>query len=241
MVTGASRGLGRAIAVALARSGASVALLGRDREQLEITASQVQPLGVESACFVGDLTDPSQVQRLEREVLQQMGGVDILINNAGTVLRKTLLETDLEEWNQVLSTNLTSAFLLCKAFVPHMTGKGYGRIVNVTSIFSHVSFPGRSAYSASKAGLLAMSRALALELAPENITVVCISPGPTATEMALPMLSKPELAQTYTSRVPLGRFGKPEDVGELAAFLCSDSASFITGTDILIDGGWCAQ
>ena len=130
---------------------------------------------------------------------------------------------------------------MCRSFVPHMKGQGYGRILNLTSIMSHVSLAGRAAYSASKAGLLGMTRSLALELAPEGISVVGISPGPVATEMNLPLTQNPELNQQFVSKIPLGRWGKEEEIGQLALYLCSDAASFITGTDIVIDGGWCAQ
>jgi NAD(P)-dependent dehydrogenase (short-subunit alcohol dehydrogenase family) len=122
-----------------------------------------------------------------------------------------------------------------------MKGQGYGRILNLTSIMSHVSLPGRTAYSASKAGLLGFTRALALELAPEKITVNGISPGPYATEINRAVLQNPELNQQFVSRIPLGRWGQPEEVGEMAVYLCSDAAGFITGTDLLMDGGWTAQ
>jgi NAD(P)-dependent dehydrogenase (short-subunit alcohol dehydrogenase family) len=122
-----------------------------------------------------------------------------------------------------------------------MRGQGYGRIVNITSIMSHVSIAHRSAYSASKAGLLGFTRALALELAPDAITVNGISPGPIATEMNLPITQNPELNQQFVSKIPLGRWGKVEEIGKLALYLCSNEAGFITGTDLLIDGGWCAQ
>jgi len=125
--------------------------------------------------------------------------------------------------------------------VPHMKGKGYGRIVNMASMMSHVSLPGRAAYSASKAGLLGMTRALALELAPDGITVMAISPGPFATEMNKPLLNDPQMKQQFTSRIPVGHWGNPDDIGSLALYLCSDAASFLTGTDIVIDGGWMAQ
>jgi NAD(P)-dependent dehydrogenase (short-subunit alcohol dehydrogenase family) len=241
VITGASRGLGRAIAIALAESGASLALLGRDAAQLGITEAEAKRHGVDAACFLGDVADETQVAKLEREVVAHLGGVEILINNAGMNLRKPLVEFSLKEWNLVLNTNLTSVFLLCKAFVPHMKGNGYGRIINVTSTMSHVAIPLRGPYAASKAGLLALSRTLALELAPERITVACISPGPFATELNQSLLKDPEVQKSFTSRIPLGRWGKPQEVGKLAAYLCTEDAGFITGSDILIDGGWCAQ
>ncbi len=241
VVTGASRGLGRAIAVALGSAGASLALIGRDREALSASVHEVEGVGAEAAIFPTDITDEEQVSSLERDVLARFGHVDILVNNAGINVRKSFDEISLAEWNLVLATNLTSVFLLCRSFVPQMKGRGYGRIINVTSTLSHVSLPQRSAYSASKAGLLGLTKALALELATEGITVVAISPGPFATEMTTPLINDPNMNRQFLSRIPMGRWGKPEEVGQLARYLCSPEAGFITGTDILIDGGWTAQ
>lgn len=241
VVTGASRGIGNAIAVALAGAGARVALVARDAERLSATAARIAESGGDARPFIADVTSEDQIAALERDVVAAYGPPDILINNAGVNVRKNLLEFTLAEWNSVLTTNLTSAFLMCRAFVPRMRGRGYGRVINIASTMSHVSLPQRSAYSASKAGVLGLTRALALELAGDRITVVAISPGPFATEMNTPLLESAELTEFFMSRVALRRWGKVEEVGRLAVFLCSEDASFITGTDILIDGGWCAQ
>jgi len=241
LITGASKGLGKAMAVALGDAGASLALVARGREQLEQVAAQVRAGGAEVEVFPADVTSAEQVAALEQQVIGRFAKLDILINNAGINIRKGITEASLEDWMAVIDTNLTSVFLMCHSFVPHMKGRGYGRIINLTSIMSWVSLPGRVAYSASKAGLLGMTRALALELAPEGITCVGISPGPFATEMNTALIENPELNAQFMARVPLKRWGKVEEIGALAVYLCSEGAGYITGTDILIDGGWTAQ
>jgi len=241
LITGASRGLGKAMALALGGAGAKLALVARDKQKLEETAAEAAKLGAESAVFLADVAEESQVAALGSQVAARFGRVDILINNAGTNVRKPLVEYTLEEWRKVMDVNLTSVFLMCRAFIPHMRGRGYGRIINMTSIMSHVSLPGRSVYSASKAGLLGLTKALAQELAPDGITVIGISPGPFATEMNTVLMNNPEASKVFMDRTPLGRWGKVEEIGKLALFLCSDGAGYITGSDILIDGGWTAH
>jgi NAD(P)-dependent dehydrogenase (short-subunit alcohol dehydrogenase family) len=241
LITGASRGLGRAMAVALGEAKATVALVSRDKDQMDTTAQAVRAAGGTAHTFKADVTDEQQVLRLAGAVEEEFGKIQILINNAGINVRKPVTDFTLEEWRRVLDTNLTGAFLMCRSFVPLMRGQGYGRIINMTSIMSHVSMAHRSAYSASKAGLLGFTRALALELAPDAITVNGISPSPIATEMNLPITQNPELNRQFISRIPLGRWGKVEEIGQLALYLCANEAGFITGADLLIDGGWCAQ
>jgi NAD(P)-dependent dehydrogenase (short-subunit alcohol dehydrogenase family) len=241
IVTGASRGLGKAIALELAREGAILALVGRDEAALSEVAGEALRLTAEAHVFVTDVTQEAQIDSLKECIHAQFGHVDILINNAGIMLRKQLMDCTLDEWRSLIDTNLTSAFLMCQSFVPLMRGRGYGRIINITSTLSHVSLPGRTAYSASKAGLLGFTRALALELAPEKITVVAISPGPFATDLNTSLMTDPGLNGLVLSKVPIGTWGNPKDVGKLARFLCSEDAGYITGTDVLIDGGWTAQ
>lgn len=241
VITGASKGLGKAMALALGSAGARLALVSRNKEQLKSVADEARQHGAEAEVFLADVTDEAQVKRLELDVMASFGQAQILINNAGINIRKSTTDFTLADWHAVLETNLTGAFLMCRAFVPQMKGQGYGRVLNLTSIMSHVALGGRSAYCASKAGLLGFTRALALELAPEQITVNGISPGPFATEMNTPILQNPEANAQFLSKIPIARWGKVEEVGQLALYLCSEEAGFITGTDILIDGGWTAQ
>jgi NAD(P)-dependent dehydrogenase (short-subunit alcohol dehydrogenase family) len=241
LITGASKGLGKAMAVALGESGATIALVSRDRGKLDEVQQEIESSGGKARVFVADVRDEPSVNRLETDVREKLGKVQILINNAGINIRKNLVDFTLDEWRSVLDTNLTSAFLICRAFVPHMRGTGYGRVLNLASIMSHVSIPQRSAYSSSKAALLGLTRALALELATEGITVNGISPGPFGTEMNSSLMQNPETNAQFLANIPAGKWGKPEDIGSLACYLCSEAAEFITGTDIIIDGGWCAR
>ena len=229
------------MALSLAAEGARVALVSRDREKLTAVADEVTAAGGRATVFTADVTSEEDVRRVESEILAVYGKVNILINNAGVNVRKPVVDFTLQEWRLVMDTNVTAAFLMCRSFVPAMTGQGYGRILNMTSIMSHVSLPGRIAYSTSKTALLGMTRTLALELAPEQITVNGISPGPFGTEMNKPLMENPEINAQFMASIPLGRWGKVEEIGQLALYLCSEDAGFITGTDILIDGGWTAK
>jgi len=241
LITGSSRGLGRAMASTLAEAGADVVLVSRNLDQLEETARTARAFGAKAFAFQADVTNEADGARLGEFVAREVGGPHILINNAGVNIRKPLIEFSSSEWRQVLDTNLTSVFLMCRCFVPQMKGRGYGRIINMTSTMSHVAIAGRTAYCASKAGLLGFIRALALELAADKITVNGISPGPFATEMNRPLIENAELNKQFLAKIPAGRWGEPQDIGRLALYLCSEDAGFITGTDVVIDGGWTAQ
>lgn len=241
VVTGASKGLGKAMAVALARSGATVAIVARSGELLANVKAEIDALGGEAHAVVADLREESAVGRMAEQVRRAAGSPDILINNAGMNLRKPLQDFTLEEWRLVMQTNLDSAFLCSRAFVPGMIAKHFGRVINIASTMAHVALAHRTAYCASKFGLLGMTKALALELAPHGVTANTISPGPFATEMNTSLMQDPVRHAQFISHIPVGRWGQAEELGPLVTFLCSEAAGFITGADILIDGGWTAQ
>lgn len=240
LITGASKGLGRAMALAFAEAGARLALVSRDAQLLAAVQAECRARGAEAEVYSVDVTSEAQVEKLRQDALARFGKLTILVNNAGINIRKPVTDFTLAEWHQIMDTNLTSVFLLCRAFVPHME-LGCGRIINLASMMAHISIAHRVPYSASKAGIMGLTKSLALELAAKGITVNGISPGPCATEINAAILTNPELVAKFTSQIPVGRFGKPEEVAATALFLASKDSAFITGTDIVVDGGWMAQ
>ena len=240
-VTGASKGLGREMAEALAAAGAKVLLIARDELLLSEVVRGIRARGGVAEYMTADVTDETVGDEADQFARETFGPCDILVNNAGINNRKTIEDMSFEEWNEIIAVNLTGPFAMSRALVPGMKKAGWGRIINMTSIMSHVSLPSRTGYSTTKAGLLGFTRALALELAPHNITVNGISPGPFATEMNRPLIEDPEKNSQFLASIPLGRWGRPKEIGTLAVYLCSDDSGYLTGTDIVIDGGWLAR
>ncbi len=241
VVTGASKGLGREMAEALAGAGARVALVARNEELLSEVVRGIRARGGTAEYIMADVTDETAAAEVDQMVKEAFGVCDILINNAGINNRKPIEEMSLDEWHEILEVNLTGPFSMSRTFVPGMKGLRWGRIINMTSIMSHVSLPNRTGYSTTKSGLLGFTRALALELAPYNITVNGISPGPFATEMNRPLIEDPDKNSQFLASIPVGRWGKVEEIGSLAVYMCSEAAGFLTGTDVVIDGGWTAR
>lgn len=241
VITGGSRGIGRATALALAGAGARIALVGRDQAKLAESLELVKKAGADAATFVCDVKDEAQVKQCAADVAKRFGAVHILVNNAGTAIRKNVIDFTLEEWRTLTDTNITGLWLCCKYFVPHMKGKGYGRIINLTSIMAHISSTGRGVYSATKHAVAGLTKALALELIDDKITCVAISPGFIATDLTAPLRANAEKNAELMAQTPMHRWGTPEEIASLALYICSDAASFMTGNDVLMDGGWCAQ
>lgn len=241
VITGGSRGIGRATALALAGAGAKVALVGRDQAKLAESLELVKKTGADAETFVCDVRDEAQVRQCADDVMKRFGAVHILVNNAGTAIRKNVIDFTMDEWRNLTDTNITGLWLCCKYFVPHMKGRGYGRIINLTSIMAHVSSTGRGVYSATKHAVAGLTKALALELVDDKITCVAISPGFIATDLTAPLRADPAKNDAIVSQTPMRRWGQPEEIASLALYMCSDGAAFMTGNDVLMDGGWCAQ
>ena len=241
IVTGGGTGIGRAIALALGREGASVAVLGRRREPLEGVIRELEQGGAKGKAIVCDVTRSKAIREAVSETEGAFGPVHVLVNNAGRLSVSTVESASEEDWDRVIETNLKGPFLMSRAVLPSMRKAGGGSIVNVGSVLGLVAMKDRAAYCASKGGVTMLTKAMAVDHAHENIRVNCICPSIVETELVKGLFANTEegqrMRESRTGTLPLGRFGKPEDVAELAVFLASDESSWLTGTAIPLDGG----
>ena len=241
LVTGGNRGLGRAMALELARHGAKVLIVGRNQEKTEETIEIGKKQNLNLVPYFCDVADETEINNLKAKIINEHNSPHVLINNAGTAIRKVVSDLSLSEWNKVMDINLTSAFLLSKAFIPGMKEYKWGRIINLTSIMAHIGSAERAVYCASKHALMALTKCMALELVDHGINVVAISPGYYETDLTAPLRKNEDANNELMKNTPAKRWGKPEEIGKIAAFICSPAANFMTGNDILSDGGWVAQ
>ncbi len=235
LVTGASQGIGHACALALASQGASVAVAARNQQKLDELVAQITSSGGKSAAFAMDVADEEQIKSGIKSALGQFGKIDILVNNAGITRDQLVMRMKRTDWDAVLNTNLTSAYLCIQQVIGSMLKQRWGRIINITSIFGQMGQAGQANYAASKAGLIGLTMAMAREVASRNITCNAVAPGFIETSMTA-VLSE-ELKQTAVKMIPLGRVGAPQDVANAVSFLASEEAAYITGHVLNVNGG----
>ena len=235
LVTGASQGIGRACALKLAQSGASVALAARGQEKLLALAAEITAAGGKASAFPLDVSDEEQIKSAFKAVIAQIGKIDILVNNAGITRDQLVMRMKRADWDAVLNTNLTSAYLCTQQAIGSMLKQRWGRIVNVASIFGQTGQAGQANYAASKAGLIGLTMAIAREVSSRNITCNAVAPGFIETAMTSGLAE--DFKQNAVKMIPLGRVGTPEDVANAVAFLASDEASYITGHVLNVNGG----
>jgi 3-oxoacyl-[acyl-carrier protein] reductase len=234
-VTGASQGIGRTCALRLAKDGAAVALAARNQEKLNELAAEITAAGGKAAAFALDVADEEQIKSTVKAVVAQFGRIDILVNNAGITRDQLVMRMKRADWDAVIQTNLTSAYLLIQQVITSMLRQKAGRIINITSVFGQMGQAGQANYSASKAGLIGLTMAIAREVGSRNITCNAVAPGFIETPMTA-VLSD-EFKQNAVKQIPLGRVGTSEDVANAVAFLASDEASYITGHVLSVNGG----
>ncbi|HEX9002034.1 MAG TPA: SDR family oxidoreductase [Blastocatellia bacterium] len=242
LVTGGNKGLGRVMAEALAEAGAEVAIASRTLSDCQKAAEEIAAAtGRRTAAFQADMTIGADIERLKSEIESGFGPIDILVNNAGINIRGAIQDLSESDWDAVMAANVKGPFLCSKAFGIGMAERGWGRVINLGSIMSVISLPGRSPYASSKAAIIGLTKTLALEWAAKGVTVNAVCPGPFATEMNRQLLNDPARYQDFISRIPMGRWGDLHEIAGAAVFLASDAAAFVTGSTLFVDGGWTAQ
>jgi 3-oxoacyl-[acyl-carrier protein] reductase len=235
LVTGASQGIGRACALKLAKAGARLAVAARNQEKLNELVAEIMAAGGEAAAFTLDVADEDQVKPTVKAAIAQFGKIDILVNNAGITRDQLVMRMKRADWDAVLQTNLTSAYLCIQQVIGSMLKQRWGRIINITSVFGQMGQAGQANYSASKAGLIGLTMAIAREVGSRNITCNAVAPG--FIETAMTAVLSEELKRTAVQQIPLARVGSPDDVASAVAFLASDDASYITGHVLNVNGG----
>jgi NAD(P)-dependent dehydrogenase (short-subunit alcohol dehydrogenase family) len=238
MVTGSTRGLGEVAAMALAKAGADVAVCGRNKDDLRRVSAAIEDLGRDSAGFVLDVTSKAKVHEGVGRILDHYGRIDILINNAGVNHRVPVLDFSEEAWDQVINTNLKGYFLVAQIVVPQMLERGYGKVINMSSILGTVALPNQLAYASSKGGVDQMTKVMALEWAKMGVRVNAIGPTYFETELVAQLRNDPERFNFINERTPMGRWGYPNELEGIVIFLAAPASDFITGQTIYIDGGW---
>ncbi len=239
VVTGSSRGIGKAIAFAYAREGASVVINGTSVAGAMKVAEEIMATGGKAVAIAGDVSKRSDVKVLVEGAMKAFGALDIFVNNAGIVSQGTFLDLTDEDWDRVISVDLKGTFMGAQEAARQMIKqKSGGRIINMASIAALVGFSGLAHYCAAKGGVIEFTRTIAIELAPYKINVNAIGPGVIDTDMAKGVLDNPNAAKAFLAKIPLGRMGKPEEIASMAVFLACDSSSYVTGETFYVDGGW---
>ncbi|MBD3181268.1 SDR family oxidoreductase [Candidatus Poribacteria bacterium] len=239
LITGGSKGLGKSITLGLAQAGAKTVICSRHQDECDsVSISIEKQTGIESIGISMDVTDPEQVEDTFDKVMEKFGSLDVLVNSAGINIRNPIEELSLDEFRQVINTNLTGSWLCCKASASVMKKQKRGSVINIGSTLSVVGVKNRTPYCSSKAGILGLTRALALEWAAFGARCNAICPGPFLTEMNQPLLNQPKKAEAIISKTAFNRWGQLHEIRGAALFLASDASSYVTGTALFVDGGW---